>query len=233
MNPQQPITRTPSPSVEPGSSSLILSGAALGALLGALAAWAWLPDLLGSMTGPEPKAFWYVSRSTAVVAYLLLWASVVFGLLITSKLSRAWPGGPTAVEMHQFTALLGLEFGTVHALLLLGDHYIGYGLVQLLVPFVGQPYRPFAVGLGQLGLYLGLVLSLSFFVRRRIGYRTWRLIHFGSFAFFFMSALHGLTAGTDAADLLWMYVLTIVGTLFLIVFRILTTANRPVPVHTL
>jgi predicted ferric reductase len=201
----------------------------VGAVFGVLAARAWLTDLLGSLTGPDPTAFWYLSRSTAVVAYLLIWLSMLFGLLITTRLSRAWPGGPAAVDMHRFTALLGIGFGALHALLLLGDHYIGYGPVQLLVPFAGQSYRPVAVSLGQFGLYLGLVLSLSFFVRRRIGYRAWRLIHLGSFVFFFMSTLHGLTAGTDAAALLWMYVATTLVTLFLTVFRILTTATRPAP----
>jgi predicted ferric reductase len=219
------------PVVKGQYAALILVGSAIGALFGAVVAPLWLPDVVASLLGPSPKAFWYISRSTAMVAYLLLWLSMVFGLLISGKLSRIWPGGPAAVDLHQFTALLGLAFGMFHAAVLLGDRFIGYGAMGLLIPFAGQSYRPLAVGLGQIGLYLGLVLTLTFYLRRRIGYRMWRLIHFGSFAFYFLSTIHGLTAGTDAADLLPMYVITTLVTLFLTLFRILSSVNRVIPLE--
>ena len=37
--------------------------------------------------GVEPKAYWYLSRSSAIVAYILLWISMVLGLAITNKLA--------------------------------------------------------------------------------------------------------------------------------------------------
>ena len=88
---------------------------------------------------------------------------------------RAAPGGPTAVDLHQYCGLLGLGFALFHALVLLGDRYVGYTPPQLLVPFASLPYRPLAVGLGQIALYLGLLVGLSFYVRQHIGFRAWRL----------------------------------------------------------
>jgi predicted ferric reductase len=122
------------------------------------------------------------------------------GLGITSKLGRYWPGMPTSYELHRITALLGLGFAAVHALVLLGDRYIGYNLAQLLVPFMGNNYRPEWVGFGQLSLYALAVVALSFYARDRIGVRTWRLIHMLSFALFLMSLVHGLQSGTDSSS---------------------------------
>jgi predicted ferric reductase len=212
------------------SAAAIVLGAALGAILGAVAVPIWLPDLTASLLGPSPQAYWYLSRSTGVAAYLLIWQSMIFGLLITGRLSRVWPGGPAAIDLHQFTALLGLGFGAMHAVVLLADQYIGYGPAQIFIPFGSQAYRPLAVGLGQLGLYLGAVLSFSFYLRRRIGYRVWRLIHSGSFACYFLVTVHGLTAGTDSGVLLPMYVTTTLVTLFLTLFRILSAARDPVSI---
>ena len=60
-------------------------------------------------------------------------------------------------------------------------------------------YRPFWVGWGQPGLYLLTLVTLSFYVRRRIGHATWRRIHYLSFVVFLMVTVHGLMSGTDAA----------------------------------
>src|SRR5439155_688934 len=87
----------------------------------------------------------------------------------------------------------------LHALVLLGDKYIGYTLPQILIPFASVGYQPLWVGLGQIGLYMMALVTLSFYVRRWIGARTWRLIHFLSFAVFALALVHGLFSGTDSS----------------------------------
>lgn len=161
----------------------------------------WLAGIQASLSGAQPKAFWYLSRAAAFVAFGLLWLSMALGLGITNKLARLWPGGPAAADLHEYTSLLGLAFGGFHGLILLGDGYSNYTLAQLLVPFATTQYRPLWVGLGQVALYLGAVVGLSFYVRRFIGYRAWRLIHYASFAFFALALLHGLFSGADSAAL--------------------------------
>lgn len=210
---------------------LILLGAALGALFAVVIAPRWLPGLAASLTGPNPKAYWYLARGSGAVAYVLLWSSVALGLMITNKLSRVWPGGPTAVDLHQFVSLLALAFALFHALVLLGDRYIGYTLFQLLVPFASTAYRPLWVGLGQLGFYLALPVAFSFYVRRRIGHRTWRFLHYGSFGVYFLVTAHGLGAGTDANAplMIALYGLTVLITYFLLVYRLLVSVQRPRP----
>jgi predicted ferric reductase len=181
---------------------LLLFAVAAGAFAAVIALPTWLPSLSESLLGPEPKAYWRLSRSSAMVAFWLLWLALALGLTITNRLARLWPGGPVAFDLHQHFSLLGLAFALFHALILTGDRYIGYSLAQALVPFASVDYRPIWVGLGQVGLYLLMVIAFSFYVRRWIGRRVWRALHFLSFALYALVLLHGLYAGTDSETLL-------------------------------
>jgi predicted ferric reductase len=192
----------------------------------------WLPGISDSFSGSNPKAFWYLSRATGFVALGMLWISMVLGIGITNKLARLWPGLPPAFAIHEYTSLLGLFFAGFHALILLGDKYSQYRLAQLLMPFGSLQYRPIWVGLGQLGFYAWLIIALTFYIRKAIGKKTWRAIHYASFACYLAALVHGLKSGTDAGAI-WaqdFYWITGGALLFLLVYRILTsgrTAQSP------
>ena len=171
----------------------LLLAVALGAFTAAIVLPNWLPGLSQSLLGSEPKAYWYLSRASAMVAYGLLWLSMAFGLIITNKLARLWPGGPVAFDLHQFASLLGLAFALFHALILMGDKYINYDLAQVLAPFNSTGYKPVWVGLGQIGFYLLAIVGLSFYVRKRLGNRIWRLLHYVSFMTFALALMHGIS----------------------------------------
>lgn len=188
-----------------------------------------LPGLSNSLLGHEPKAYWHLARASALVAYLLLWASMVFGLIITNKMARVWPGGPTAFDLHQHVSLLGLAFALFHGLILVGDRFIGYSVGQVLIPFAGVGYRPVWVGIGQLAFYLLAIVGLTFYVRKSIGHRTWRLTHYLSFLVFLMAMTHGVMSGSDTGAT-WaraLYWTTGGTTLFLTVYRSLISLFKP------
>lgn len=157
----------------------MLIAAVVGAMLALLVLPHWLPALLSDIA--VQKAPWHLARSSGVVSYFLLWLSMVLGLSLSSRTARVWPGNFTAFDLHQFTSLLALTFAAFHAMILLGDAYIGYTPWQIVLPFAAAGYRPGATGLGQLAFYLTLLIIVSFYVRGRIGHRAWRWIHVGSF----------------------------------------------------
>jgi len=181
-----------------------------------------LPNLANSMLGDEAKVFWFLSRGTALVSYGLLWLSMALGLSITNRMARIWPGGPAAFEIHEYSSLAGLSFGLFHGLILMGDQYIHYNLQQVLIPFASQNYRPLWVGLGQSALYIWGGLVLSFYVRKKLGSKTWRLIHYISFLAFLLVLVHGLASGTDSKTLWAQYLYWISGgsLLFLLIYRL-------------
>jgi predicted ferric reductase len=210
------------------TAMLVLGGTAIGAAVAAVALPSLLPDLTASIIGDQPKVFWYLSRSAGVVAYLMLWLSAVLGLTMTSRLARIWPGGPAAADLHQFVSLLALALVTFHVVILLGDQYANYRAQELLVPFAATEDAPFWVGLGQVAAYLALPVTFSFYVRRAIGIRAWRLVHYTSFALLALTIAHGLGAGTDSrtAPLLAMYLVTGSSIVFLTTYRILIRVGQ-------
>lgn len=230
-------TETQSTVAEPqtalGIGSLLSLLLAIG--LGAIGALVVLPNLApalsGTLAGSNPKAYWYLSRGSAFVALGLLWISMILGLLITDKMARSWPGAPAAFAIHEYVSLLGLVFVAFHALILIGDQYIKYQLVQVLLPFGSTQYHPVWVGLGQIGFYVWAVISATFYVRQKIGAKAWRFIHYASFFNFVVAMIHGLAAGTDHATVWAQAIYWTMGatTLFLTVYRVAAGLAGPEP----
>jgi predicted ferric reductase len=188
----------------------------------------WLPGLASSFTGSNPKAYWFLSRGAGFVSLGLLWISMMLGVGITNKLARLWPGIPPTMALHEYASLLGLFFAAFHGLILLGDQYSQYKLVQLLMPFGSVQYRPTWVALGQLGFYAWFIIAITFYIRKAIGKKTWRVIHYVSFVCFLGAVVHGVASGTDttvvwAQDFYWI---TGGSLLLLVVYRILTSGKQ-------
>lgn len=186
-------------SVNIQSFLLFLFASMLGMLVATLVLPFVLPNMAFSLSGDSPKAYWYLSRGTAFVSLSLLWLSMALGLGITNKMARLWPGMPATFAIHEYVSLLGLAFAAFHAFILLGDHYINFTLLQLFIPFSTTDYRPFWVGVGQIGFYIWLMVALSFYIRPVIGQKFWRLLHYLSFAMYLVGIFHAIFSGTDSS----------------------------------
>lgn len=143
--------------------------------------------------------WWYAARSGGIVAWALLAASVVAGLLPSGRLR---PGGVRpawTLDLHRFLGGLGITFTVVHVASILMDSYTDIGPTDVLVPLVSS-WRPAAVAWGVVALYLAIAVELTSLARRAIPHRWWKAIHLSSYATFAFSTVHLLTAGTDAAN---------------------------------
>jgi predicted ferric reductase len=186
---------------------------------------AWMPRMATSLLGESPKVYWYLSRATAFVSLTILWISMALGLGLSNKMARIWPGAPAAFAIHEYVSLLGLAFALLHALVLLGDHYIHFTVAQIFLPFSTTDYRPTWVGIGQIGFYVWLIVASSFYVRSSIGQKTWRVIHYLSFVIYLMGLIHGLFSGTDTGAnwASWYYWISGGSLLFLFLYRVVNT----------
>jgi predicted ferric reductase len=197
----------------------------VGLLLATLVLPKWLPNMATSLTGSDPKVYWYLSRGTAFISLSLLWLSMALGLGMTNKMARLWPGAPASFAIHEYVSLLGLAFAIFHGLVLLGDHYINFTLTQIIMPFTTTSYRPLWVGLGQIGFYIWVIVAMTFYIRQIIGQKTWRLIHYLSLAIYLLGLVHGLFSGTDSPTHWAQQYYWISGgiLLFLFIYRIVAT----------
>jgi predicted ferric reductase len=143
------------------------------------------------------ELWWYVTRASGIVAYLLLWFSMVLGLAVPSKFLDRFLDRLFTYDFHQFISLLSIAFVILHVAVLLVDRYLPYTIWQIIIPF-SSPYRPFWVGVGVIGFYLILLVTITFYLRNRIGVRAFRLIHILSLVGYLAATLHGIYAGTDS-----------------------------------
>ena len=156
----------------------------------------------------SPSAYWYLTRSTGAVALLLLTVSVVLGILGSIRFSAGprWPR--FAIDaLHRDTSLLVIVLTALHVITSVLDGFAPISLVDGLIPFL-SPYRPLWLGLGTLSFDLLIALVVTSLLRRRLGYRSWRAIHWLAYASWPVAVLHGLGTGTDTNSW-WMLALTV------------------------
>ncbi len=144
------------------------------------------------------QIWWYVTRAAGIMAYLLLWLSTILGLAVSSKYLDEMLDRIFTYDFHEFISLLGVGFLVLHVAVLMLDNYLPYTLAQVLIPFI-SPYRPFWVGIGVIAFYLILLVTITFYLRNRIGSRSFRVIHYLSLIGYIGATLHGYYSGTDTA----------------------------------
>lgn len=160
---------------------------------------------LGATLGPS--AYWYLARGTGAVSLVLLTASVVLGVLGTIRFSaRGWPR--FAIDsLHRDISLLVIVLLVVHVVTSVLDGFAPIKLTDGVIPFA-TPYRQLWMGLGTLSFDLLIALVLTSLMRRRLGYRSWRAIHWLAYASWPIAVLHGLGTGSDVKSW-WLMALTI------------------------
>ena len=138
---------------------------------------------------------WYVVRAAGLVAFGALTLSVWLGLAMSTRLL-----GPRRMKpllgWHRTIAWTGISMLGLHAGALLFDPTLHYGIPALLVPFAA-PWRPVAVAAGVVTGWLMLAIASSFRLRKWIGQKGWRRLHYATFAAFVLALGHALAAGTD------------------------------------
>ncbi len=140
--------------------------------------------------------FWLLARAAGLTAYALLTASVLAGLTVKSRPLGTRIRAAVATDVHRFLSLLALGTIALHGIVLTLDQTIRMPLAALVVPGL-SPYRPLATGLGVLAAELMLIVYASFSLRKRIGVKNWRRLHYATFGVFVAATVHGLAAGTD------------------------------------
>lgn len=200
---------------------------AIGIVLGATAPTA-VRELRVALEANRSSLPWVFERLFAFLAYLAMAGSVVYGLLLSTKILDVIAHRPITFTLHQDLASIGLGFAGIHGALLGLDKSVPFSLAQIAVPGLA-PYSPLWVAAGQVAFYLMLVVIASFYVRRRIGQRAWRLLHYLTFLAFVGATAHGLGAGTDSGSAWawWIYVGATAAVMFLFAYRVvLGVASR-------
>jgi hypothetical protein len=175
---------------------------------------------------------WDVARAGGFTAYILLTLSVAWGLALTMHWqSGRWPRLINS-ELHNFLTLLALIFTGIHVLAVWIDPFTRFNWSEVFIPFVSH-YRPLWMAFGIVGLYLGLAIGLSTWLRRWIGYKWWRRLHILTLLLYFLVTIHGIATGSDTRTWwgvgIYLVSILVVGTLLW--GRLIEPANKQSRAH--
>lgn len=145
------------------------------------------------------KIWWYLSRSSGIVALVLLVLSVVWGVLLATRALRHIDRPAWLLDLHKWLGGTALVMTGLHMLGLYLDGYIEFGFGELLIPGQSE-FRPVAVAVGVLSFYVMLAVQITSYMRRWLSKQVWHGIHLLSYGLVWGAAIHAGMAGTDTIN---------------------------------
>lgn len=158
---------------------------------------------------------WYVSRASAITAYLLTFFIIFWGAGMTMGFIYLIANPVEAWVIHKY---LGIAMGVtvlIHIFSLLFDRFINFKIWDILIPFYSG-YKPLFLSLGIISFYLLLAVILTSLLIRLKSPKFWRTVHYAAYIFFIFALIHGLAIGTDSKTSAMRAVYWITGAMFLL-----------------
>jgi len=184
--------------------------------------------VLVATVGHGATSLWYLTRATGLVSLVLLSATVVLGVVASVGWTRErWPRF-LSQAVHRNLSLFCLALIVVHVVTTVADGYVPIGFADAIIPF-RSPYRPLWVGLGAFAFDLLLAVAITSAVRRRIGVRAWRLVHWLAYLCWPVALVHGLGAGSDSrlSGALVVYLLCVASVVGSVGWRLVAANGTP------
>lgn len=146
----------------------------------------------------------FVSRAGGILAWLLVATSMLWGVVLSTRLLRRASLPVWLLGLHRTLAVAGTALVVVHVAGALGNHRLGIGIVDALVPGHSS-WRTGAIAWGVVSGYLLAAVTLTSVLMRRLPRRVWHFSHLLAYPLFIASTLHAYQAGTDRSNrlLLW------------------------------
>jgi hypothetical protein len=175
----------------------------------------------------DPQIWWFISRSSGLIAWLSMSVLTVLGILLASRMLRPIDRPAWLLALHRWVAALFLVGVGVHLVTLLLDSYIQFGPVEILVP-MASTWRPVASTFGVIGLYFTVLVEGSSLVQRKMHRSVWRGIHYTSYLSYVLVSVHAFAAGGDTTRLLVLVPMIVVlsSVLTLVIIRVTTRGAR-------
>jgi predicted ferric reductase len=148
--------------------------------------------------------WWYLARSAALVAWLMLTASVLWGIFLSTKLLGSAKRPRWLLDLHRWLGGLTIAFVVLHVGALIADSTVYFDLASVTVPFVSA-WRPSAVALGVVAAWVLVAVQATSLLIKRLPRAVWRGVHVTSFGTFWLVSLHSALAGTDAVQPLYRW----------------------------
>lgn len=171
---------------------------------------------------------WILGRGLGLAAYLDIVALALVGTWFRHPWRWRRPVLHPAVllRLHVALAVAACILVAGHVIVFALDSFAGVGWLGVIAPGKAT-YRPFAVGLGSVSLYLGAAIGITAALAGRFVGRHWLAVHRLALLAVALAWLHSVLAGSDTGVLRPMYVVT--GGVLLVVVATRFGASRLEP----
>ena len=147
----------------------------------------------------SPQFWWYVSRGSGITSWLLLTASLVWGVLLFTRALRKIDTPWWLLDMHSWFSGLAIVTMALHLVALVADNYVHFSWTELFVPG-GSSWRTAPVALGVIAFWMLVAVQGTSLIRKHLSRRVWKWIHLSSYASWWLVSLHAGLAGSDATN---------------------------------
>ena len=170
-----------------------------------------------------PETWWFLSRASGIVAWLMLTASVLWGIVLATDLFPKWRRRAWLTDLHRWLAGLTAFFLAGHLATLLADRQAHFRVLDVLVPYAST-WRPTAIAAGVVAFWLLLAVEGTALAMKRLPGKWWRDIHIVSYWVFWLATIHAAFAGTDSSRTLYAVtsLVAVAVVVFAASYRILT-----------
>ena len=146
--------------------------------------------------------WWYVARASGIVAWLALTASVLWGIVLSTKAFPQHRRPAWLLDLHRWLGGLTVGFVAIHIIALVADSYTTFTLTDVAIPYASE-WKPGAVALGIIAAWSLIVVEATSLAMRRLPRKVWHGIHLLSYLTFWLTTLHAAFAGTDRSQVMY------------------------------
>lgn len=175
----------------------------------------------------HPQMMWWLSRATGMVGGLLLVGSLVWGVLLATRVLKPADRPAWLLGVHRWMSSLACIMIAIHMAALAADNYVYFGWRELFVPW-GSEWKNTAVALGVIAMWLLALVQGTSLIMKRLPKRLWHAIHVTSYAAVWLGFVHGAMAGTDVTNPVYQYLvmLLILSAMGFALVRVLIGSNK-------
>jgi cytochrome b561 len=174
----------------------------------------------------DSRTWWWVTRAAGIVAWVVVGAAVVWGLLASTKMIRRRGAPAWILDLHRYLGTLTIVFVVIHVAAIWLDSFVNFDTKQLFVPFTAS-WRPHAVAWGIFSTYLLVAIQTTSWAMRKLPRKLWHRVHLLSIPMLAMATVHGFLAGTDRANraVQWSAFAVGLGVVFFVSVRLLSPSR--------
>lgn len=143
---------------------------------------------------------WYLSRSTGIVATVLIVAALVWGLFFSSRSTGNRRRPKWWLDLHNYLGGLAFVFTVLHMAISYADNIDLAEMTGFLLP-IGRDGIDWSLAWGYLSVFMFAALVFTSWPKKRLGRRGWLLVHLLSVPAAVMAAAHGWMIGSSRGTL--------------------------------